>query len=294
MGTPSPTQLAKLAIGANDPVDFALNYADFDPGVRVELGDFNRTKGTYDKDGNLVVPTRVRVEPRYSGNPTLAELNKLLEWGMGGTVTGTTTKTYELGDVLAQRYIHFAPKYGETWFLSGCACDAFTLSCASGDGLTASLDLVGMGYNAAHAAMPALTLDQTTKPFVMSQLVLTYAGTARNSRSFNFSVRHMIDRDRILNSLTVTDIVKGDQSVTVGIDIPSGDNPATWYTGVAGAALLAVFTNADGKAFSITLPDVRFGPNSPVHPAKAEGYLTLSGECYRVGSGRPATVTLVQ
>lgn len=293
--TASPTQLARLAIGDSSPATVALNYEDFDPGVTVNLFDGNRTKGTYDKDGNLVGPVTRMVQPRLVSIPTALEMHSLLRWGMGGTVSGTTTKTYPIGDDVLQQFVIFKPINGIFWALTGVACDVFTLSCQPGDGLRASLDLLGTGYTNPATTFPTLSIDQATRLWTLSQMALTYSGGARKTRSFTFSVNHMLDKNRFLSgSEYLSAIVKLDQSVTLGIDIPDGDNPTDWNTGEAGAAAVATFTNAGGSVLTISIPDVRFGPRSPVYPSKQEGFLTLQGECYRVGAGRPVTVTLTQ
>lgn len=290
---PSATQLAKLAIGAADPVDTFLNWADFDPGVSQELLDLNATRGTFDKDGNRVVVNRTIVNPRLSTQPTAQELAALLAWGMGGTPTGSNPTTYPLGDTPALRNVHFAPKQGDTWFLGDVGVDNFTLSAAQGEGLRCDVEGVGKTVDTAHAAFPGgLGPDQTTRPWVLAQLVLVVAGVTRKTREFTFRVSHGIDRNRFLNSLTLTDVLKLDQTVTVGIDVPSGDNTGLWNAGAAGATLVATFTNAGGGILTLTFSDIRFRPNSPMHPGKAEGFLRLEGEAYRVSTGRPCTVTL--
>lgn len=290
---PSATQLAKLAVGNADPVTQFLNFREFSPGVRRELLDLNATRGTFDKDGNRVVVNRDHVEPRLSTEPTAAEAAVLLEWGMGGTPTGVGTVTYPLGDVLLQKYVFFSPKQGDTWFLSGVACDVFTVSAAVGEGLRFDLDLIGKTWDDTRSDFPAgLVLDQTTRPWVLSNLVLTVGGVVRKCRSFSFQVNHHIDRERYLNSLTLTDTLKLDQDVILSIEVPSGDNPGLWKLGVSTLTLSAVFTSAGGGVLSLTVPDVRFEPTSPEHPGRAEGFLRLSGQCYRVAAGRPVTLTL--
>jgi hypothetical protein len=290
---PSPTALAKLAVGPADPVTQFLNYAEFSPGVRTGLLDLNATRGTFDRDGNRVVVAREPVTPRFSSQPTAAEAAVLAEWGMGGTPTGAGTVTYPLGDNPVQKFVFFNPKAGETWFLSGVACDVLTVSAAVGEGLRFDLDLVGKTWDDTRADFPAgVVLDQTTRPWVLSSLVLTVGGVVRKTRGFTFQVNHHIDRERFLNSVSLTDIVKLDQEVTLSIDVPSGDNPGLWKLGVSTLALLAVFTNAGGGVLNMSIPDVRFEPNSPEHPLRGEGFLRLSGQCYRVGAGRPVTLTV--
>lgn len=290
---PSATQLGKVAIGSADPVDTFLNWADFDPGVSQELRDFNATRGTFYKDGNRVVPVRTRVLPRYSSTPTASELAAVLAWATGGTPTGSNPTTYPFADAAAVRNVFFAPKQGESWFLGGVGVDTMTLTAAVGEGLRCDLELVGRTYDDTRSDFPAgLGPDQTTRPFVLSNLVLVVAGVTRKTREFTFTLRNNIDRERYLNSLTLTDTLKLDQMTTVSIDVPSGDNTGLWKLGAAGVTLVATFTNAGAGVLTLTFTDVRFGPNSPTHPSRAEGFLRLEGESYRTGTGSPATITL--
>jgi hypothetical protein len=154
------------------------------------------------------------------------------------------------------------------------------------------MELIGKTADATRNDIPALTIDQTTRPFTMSRLTLLVAGVERKARSFSFSVAHNIDRSRFLNSATLTDLVKMDQSVRCACEVPSGENAGLWNAGQAGVTLLATFTNGSGGTLVLSLADLRFGPRSPEHASRGEGYFTVEGEAYRVGTGRPCTVTL--
>lgn len=295
MGTPAITPLARLGIGSADPVDKALNFSVFQPGVLQELRDTNGMRGTFDKDGNRLVPSRKIVAPTYSGEPTAAELLFLLEWAMYGTPTGTTTKTFPLANTPAERYVHFAPNNGETWFLNGVAVDSCTLQAAQGEPLTMNLELIGKDYSTAHAAIPALTYDQTTRPFMLNGCVLQVGGVAKPIRGFTWRIMHNIDRGRFLNSLTLTDLLQSSRQITCAVEIPSGDASGLWDDGMpaAGVTLVATFTNAGGGVLVLSFPALRFPAKSPDFSA-VEGFQTLDGEGYRVGSGSPVTVTLTQ
>lgn len=294
----SITALAKLGVGAADPVDTALNFAGFDPGVTRELRDTNGTRGTFFKDGNRMAENRVTVYPTFSAEPTSPEIHTLMAWILSGTPTGTTTKTYPFADTPTERFVHFKPNAGEEWFLTGCAVDTATLRATSGEPLSFDLNLVGRLYNDAHATLPALSYDVALKPFLLSMLVLQVGGVTKNCRSIAISFNFMIDKSRHLNSLNLTATQKLGTVVGVSIEVPSGDNAGLWDDGIAGASLSAVFTNpTTSKILSFTFPDVRFPAQSPNHPPNAEGFLTLNAEAMRVGqtaTDYPVTVTLTQ
>lgn len=295
MGTASIRPLARLAVGSADPVDKALNFSAFDPGVTVVLRDTNGARGTYDLDSNRNVPERNIVAPTWAGEPTAAELLFLLEWVMSGTPTGTTTKTFPFANAPKEWFVHYKPNAGNEWFLGNVAVDSFTLQSSQGEPLTAALELVGKTYDAARSDMPTLSYDQTTRPFMLNGLVLSWGGGAIQCRGFTFRVMKNIDRGRHLNSMNLTDIVSQARHTTIAVEVPAGDNAAKWDDGIpmAGASVVATFTNAGGGVLTITLPLVRYQGRSPTTSGE-ESWLTFDGEAYRSGSGSPVTVTLTQ
>lgn len=290
----SVTALAKLAIGASDPVDQPLNFVEFQPNVRLELRDTNATRGTYDKDGNRVRHSRTVITPRGVFEPSATELTYLLPWAMGGSPTGSGVVTYPAANAPAERYVFFSPVAGDTWFLSGVGVDVATFRAASGEPLTVELDLLGTTYNTAHAAYPSLTIDQTTQPFMLSDLVLTVGGSAVQCRAFSYRLNNNLDKTRYLNSLTLTRLQKLARQHTFTLDVPSGDNASLWDNGVAGTTLVATFTNPNtASELILTVPDLRFPGQSPEHAPNAEGFLRVEGEAYRTsGNANPVTVTL--
>lgn len=291
----APTALAKLAFGVTDPVDTAINFSDFDPGVARELRNTNGTRGTFFPDGNRIIENRKTVGPKFKGEPTAVEMAYLMQWIMSGTPTGTTTKTYPWSNSASVQNIFFAPTAGEQWFLAGCGVDTATFQAASGEPLSLDLDILGQTFDSTRTNFPALTYDQTKQPWILANLVLTVGGVARSCRSWSFTVRNGLDRTRFLNSLTLTAVQKLAGGFSVGIEVPSGDNGAQfWQAGVTTEALTAVFTNAGSSVMSISIADVRLAPKSPTFAQNAEGFLSLEGECVRVGANDPVTITITQ
>lgn len=293
MGTPAPTALGKLGIGPADPVTVLVNAMDFDPGVSIDLRDTNATRGAYEKDGNRTVPTRTIVAPRLSTEPSALEMLTLLEWGMYGTPTGTTTKTFPLSVTPKEMYTFWSPNNGNLWFLSGVGVDTMTISATQGEPLRMEFELLGKTSTNTHAAFPALTPDQTYRPFTLSQLVITVGGITKNCREFSYRIAHNLDRNRFLNSDTLTDLVPLRRDITCTLDVPAGDNADLWNDGIAGAAVAATFTNASGSVFTLAFPDWRFQPRSPTSPQDGEGFLRLEGQLYRgPAQASPAVLTM--
>lgn len=290
----SPTALSKLGFGAADPVDTALNFSSFDIGVTRELGNYNGTRGDFFPDANRMIENRRVVTPRFSSDPTASELAKILEWIMGGAPTGTTTKTYPWSDTPAARYMHYKPKVGEEWFLSGVGVDQASFSAAVGGALSLDLDLVGQTYDDTRSNYPALTYDTSLQPFVLSQLILTVGGVIRQTQDFSFVVTGGIDRERFLNSLTLTALLRHNANFALSFNVPSGDNAsAFWSAGVAGASCTAVFTNAStGAVFTLDFPKLKWAPTAPSFPPGGEGFIRINATATKSAGGTPLTVTL--
>lgn len=290
----SVTALAKLGIGAADPVNTALQFAVFDPNVVDEQTDTNATRGTFFKDSNRILQNRIMVTPRFSSEPTAPEMAVLLEWIMGGTPTGTTTKTYPWSDTPLARYLHFKPKAGEEWFISQCAVDNALMQASVGGALGFDIDGVAIGYDDTRTNFPSLTYDQTLQPFILSQLALTVAGVDRKPRSISMQVIGGIDRDRYLNSRNLTALQRVNGGFMFSFEVPSGDNAAGfWKAGVDDVAGSAVFTNAStGAVLTWDIPAMRWAPTSPTHEPGGEGFIRINALPVRVSTATPITITL--
>ena len=290
------TNLTKIGYGASDPVDKFLNVMDFDLGVSKSLKDTNGIRGTFFKDGNRFRHNRTTVEPRFRCEPTAAELAPLLEWIMGGTPTGSGTITYPWSNTTATRYVHIAPVAGEEFGLSGVGVDTASFSAASGDSLTLSLGLLGQTAIDTESSFPNLTPDQTSQPFLLSDLALTFGGSTRSVRQFTIEVNRGLDRSRFLNSLTLTRVQSLMADFRITISVPSGDNASLWSAGIDGVAFTATFTNPNNNAALVfSSPDVRFQAQTPTFDPNAEGFLQISGElCRTSGTANPLTITLNQ
>lgn len=290
----APTALAKLGFGESDPVDVALNFASFDPGVSRELGNFNGTRGKFWNDDNRMLETRHAVQPSFSSEPTAPELAVLLKWIMGGTPTGSTTKTYPWSNTAAARYLHFKPNVGEEWFLSEVGVNEANFTAASGGALTVDLGLIGKTSDATRTNFPSLTYDTTLQPFILSHLVFTVGGVARAVQDISFTVSGGIDTERFLNSLTLTALLRVSASLGVSFSVPSGDNASQfWRSGVTGASATAVFTNPTTSAvFTLDFPKLRYPGRSPGFSPGSEGFIRINAQPVSTAGGEPVTVSL--
>jgi hypothetical protein len=291
----SPTALAKLTWGSADPTTEALNFRDFDPGVERQLLDVNGTRGKFWPDSNRMLENRRIVMPRFSSEPTTPELAKILEWVMGAAPTGGgATKTYPWSNTPLAKYFHFKPVAGEEWFIDSCAADVATFSATSGGALAVDVLGCAKNYDAARSNFPTIAYDTSLQGFLLSDLVLTVGGQARNPRGFSWTVTGGIDKDRFLNSLTLTTLQRLGANQEVSFEVPSGDNGAQfWASGITGASATAVFTNATtGAVFTLDFPRLRWNGRAPVHSPGSEGFITIGARAVSVAGGEVSTVTL--
>src|SRR5882724_4860198 len=168
----SRSKLAKLGVGTADPVDTLLRFADFDPGIRKELRTVEGTYGSFYKDTNLVREVRRTVFPTGSFEPTAAELEYLLGWGVGAG-TGSPLVTYVPQVAVESRNIYWKPESGEQYVLPGVGVDTLTISASVGEPVAVSAEFVGTTYDDTRTNFPSLTPDVTTFPFVLSDLTAT-------------------------------------------------------------------------------------------------------------------------
>jgi hypothetical protein len=287
------TTLGKLIVADDNTFltnPLRLDFKDFSPGVRREILDMNGTRGKYDKDTERNRENRVRVNPRYSGEPTALDWAGILPWVLGAAPSGTS---YPLGDAARTKFVRFDPSQGKRWQLDDVAVDSATIRSGSGQGVSVELELIGKTYSNPVGAFPAGNLDVSTQPFIFSDCVLTWNGVARQVKELSVRVANNIDRERFLNSLTLTALNKLHREITWSVQVPSGDYDDLWESGIDadGASLSAVFTNG-AVSLSLVSTSVRLQPASPDHPFQAEGMLALEGEAYSLAGATPLAVTL--
>lgn len=294
--------LGKIGFGFTATPDLLINLREFDPGVTREFRDTNATRGTFAKDVNRQRLARTAVAPTFACEPTHLELKHLIPWVMGTTGSGTPL-VYDLSNTQTNPlYIYFLPNAGDALLLNDVACDTATFSAAVGEPLSFSAQGVGLTYEedpSTPTGFGSLTPDQSTQPFMLSDLALTFAGGTVQCREFSVGVNNYVDRNRYLNSQTLTRTQRLNQTMTLTLDVPAGDNADLWRAAVSGTAaatvaLSAVFTNANtSKALTFASPAVVFPAQTPTYPPGQEGFLRIQGELHRAsGTSYPFRVTM--
>jgi hypothetical protein len=189
--------LGKIGFGFTATPDLLINLREFDPGVAREFRDTNATRGTFAKDVNRQRLARTAVAPTFACEPTHLELKHLIPWVMGAAGSGSPL-VYDLSNTQANPlFIYMLPNAGDALLLNDVACDTATFSAAVGEPLSVSAQGVGLTYEedpATPTGFGALTPDQSTQPFMLSDLALTFAGGTVQCREFSVMVNNYVDR----------------------------------------------------------------------------------------------------
>ncbi len=111
-----------------------------------------------------------------------------------------------------------------------------------------------------------------------------------NSKSFSMSINNMVDKQRFLNSQTLsTGTGATDRLITAQLSLPYSDTVALYNTGLAGTVLTAVFTNG-GAVLTFTMNNFTFDRRTPPNPGRQEIMLPINGFAYANGA-IPALIT---
>lgn len=297
MGVDAGT-LAKLGIHTTTPVTAAFDFVSESLMLDESIINANGIRGTRDESTERFRPGNIVVGGSLSLRPTPVELALLLPWMLGGTTSGSGTVTYNIGETLTQRFV-VIDRVSKVYTYAGCAVDGFTIRARQGEAMELELRLVGQTETVGNAGtFPALNLDVTTAPFVFSDLVFTLNSTTLTFPEVEFSMENMIDRDRYMNSRTLTATVPMDRKNSLKTRVPTGDHQALYNAGLsqsgvnAGVSASLVFTNG-GSVFTITMPKVTFPRKSPNVGGKNEIFMPIEAIPAKSGTGTPSvTMTL--
>ncbi len=237
-------------------------------GTRGHVADDTRL-GPYTVSGELVL------------EPTPEDLAIWLPRILGGTPTGTSPKTYPLGETLPSFTLAIV-RVAKVFTYAGCKVNRAVLSGMQGGLLRLALDLVAQSETVGNAGtFPALT-PGATQPYIFSDLELTLAATAREVRQFALTVDNALVTDRFMNSLTIVGAPEGDRSVTLNTTHAwAPANTDLYAQALAGAAGTLQLTNAlggtppTGYRTTFTFATLQSPDRSPNVSGRQEVFLNL-------------------
>lgn len=173
--------------------------------------------------------------------PSPLDLDLWLPRILGGA---ESTDVFALTETLPT-FVMCVDKVTDAFLYTGCYVSKAVFSASSGGMLKLVLDILALSETTGQT-FPAVTLGVTAAhdPFVMSDGVLTLAGSGTAFRSFELSIDNQLEAD-FMNSLNATCIDSNGRVITLKTDIAfdSTNQSALYEQAAAGIAGSLAFTN---------------------------------------------------
>lgn len=245
-------------------------------------------RGRRSRDLSRVRTGNRRVTGNVVSTPSDTELDYWLPWAMGGSLT-------EIGNTLAKRYIGF-DKVAEMFTYSGCVVSRLNLSAQVGQPVVLTADIEGTD-EADLATWPADDpgLDVAGESFfILSDLTLTVAGTARQVPGFSLTLDNFLDSERFMNAATREHIPSQDCQISLEVEMPYNADNTGLYTitdeGVAGSMALSDGTDT----YTITFGKLVAEQDGASVEERQEIRLPLTLEALRDGVNGTAQMAVVK
>jgi hypothetical protein len=290
---PIITTLSDLGIQKTTVTTFsrAMSHGSYSNGYRRLVGVGEGMTGQIGPPMARQRELRRLITPNISTVPTANELSVWLPWILSGTVTGTggagTPFVYQCTDAAVEvreiNYRQYPTSVVEV--VSNAAVNQATLSCDFNNPFLAlNIDCLAKTMNKA-GAWPGgtSTIETTTSPFILPDTAgaVSLAGTPLRVAGIAATFNFMIDPDRFLNTLDLTDHVKTDAVHTVALTFPYGERVTAYdFVPAPGSALIITWTNGT-RIFKLTYPQVNF-PEEPISRGlRTEVGITITGRAFR-------------
>lgn len=230
---------SRLAVDDAGPGSLFMEFLDHDVKCYSELARDNGIRGTRSRYANRNRKVKEWVRGSINMNPTPTELDFWLQYALGGqAVAGTFT----LEEAVPSFYM-IEDKGGTVHEWPVNYVDSITISGAQGQPISVNVQVEGKTEVKDAASFPAVS-PATDTMFVLSDLVATLGGTAREIESFQLKVDNVLDKERWMNQLTRGEIPSTDRLVTLAVQLPwNGDTDDLYDIAIAGIEGSLVFDN---------------------------------------------------
>ncbi len=247
-------------------------------GMKQQMLERNGIRGTrqhFDTDKRLG-PKRIggtiRTEPSYS------ELVALMTLAIGSG--GNCADSIPSFNCVVNRY-------EQTYTYTGCKIGRATITGQQGGIISVSLDLVGQTEV---ANTGTVSTPNSGIPFIMADLVLTLLNTGQETHSFTLVIDNHLDAERFLNSLTLSQVVELDRTVTLQSQHPFNDTTLSLYNQAVGGNTGTLALNNGTNTATFTFGRLQVPPENVDIPGKTELMLVLNMLASKV-SGSAANTT---
>ena len=277
MGTPSTGARSKYAF------DVALPFDTSSIPIEVQSCTLGKQGSILDTSGMRGTRQYHRSRTRtgtytVSGQITMVCSPIMLDYFLPMILGGNeATDVFDLAETLQS--IYFMEDNGAkvtTW--SNIYVNRATFLAQQGQFLLLTLDVEASTESVGTAGTYPVLTQPTDSPYVMSDGVLTLAGSARDFSQAQLVIDNQLTVDRWMNSLSRAAFPSSGCMVTLGTNHPwTSDETDLYNQALAGAVGSLVFTNADVAATSLT---IEFGylqapPKHVEVPARGEITLPL-------------------
>jgi len=274
--------LGKIGIGASDPVDEIYEMLDgSDITMTEELVTPTGITGALDLPSERTRQGTRRVQGQLIMTPNAVELDAWLPRILGGT---ESADSFPLADTLSAWYAT-VEKTTKVFTYNGCVVASAQFQASVGQPLRMSINVLGIDEAVGNSGtFPSLTLNVSSGPFLLSDLVLTVSGTGYSFRDFTLDINNAPDPERIFNALTRASIPRADhRTIQWALSAPYGDTSALYGLSHTGVACIATFTNGN-RSLVFNSPKVAFPRQTPPFAGKGEILLPLVGRAYKNGT----------
>lgn len=283
----------QLGVGDTSTVNKALNFTSEGLKKITEQIDANGMRGTRNRAIELLREGRHRVGGPININPTPVDLAYLLPKILGGTPSGTS---YPLAETVNSFYTTI-DRVSKVYTYDATSVTKATFSSAPGQVLSLSMDCIAASETvAASGTYPSITVDKTTKPFVMSDLTIAIDGNSIQAESLSLTIDNAINADRFFNSQTLQsggEIDPMDRTISLSLLLPYGHGSSTtlYPPAITGSAVTLSFINGT-VSLVFTMAAVAFVKESPVVNGLGEIFLPMNGKAYTTSTTTPLATVL--
>lgn len=268
---------AKLGTADSAPATEPFEYLSNTVGKRAEIVRRTGTRGTRSRNAADAVAGTYVVSGTLTLEPTPADLTIWLPRILGAAAAGTT---FALAETLPTFYM-IENKIGDALSWTGCKVNRAVFSGTRGQPVRLALDIEGLTESAADE-FPSLTLNFDA-PYVLHDVVLTLAGSVRETESFELTINNQLIVDRFMNKQTRISLPEGERVISLRTNHPYASGYTDLYDqAVAGAAGALVLAGADSYT-SFTFAKLQVPAECP--PSQpGEIMLPLNMEAFKSGS----------
>lgn len=231
---------AKLGTAASSPATEPFEYLSNTVGKRSEIVRRTGTRGTRSRNAADAVAGTYVVSGTLTLEPTPADLTIWLPRILGAVASGTT---FALAETLPTFYM-IESKVADAHSWSGCKVNRATLTGTRGQPVQLALDIEALTESIADE-FPTLTLAFDA-PYILHDMTLTLAGSAREADGFELVIDNQLVVDRFMNSQTRISLPEGDRFITLRTNHPyAAANLDLYDQAVAGAAGALTLAGSD-------------------------------------------------